>query len=388
MNRLLTIVAVLLALGTSAVAVGMVVPLWNKVGLTGAFVLFFPLHILLLTLLAAILWRVAARRAARGAQALFGLTALLTFVMAILPAWANWREARRLGVPLSLAEYLVNFKSWNAGKPVQERTVSFGTASDGSKLELDVWGTGQGTTGPLRPAILMVHGGGWKFGTRSMTPRWNTWLNELGYEVFDVEYRMPPPVRWREEVGDVKAALGWISANATQYHVDPARISIMGGSAGGNLAMLAAYSVGDSTLPPSIDVPRVQVKTVVNFYGPSDMTLAYKECPSPDVPPAMVEYIGGSPEQVPERYRALSPITHVAAGTPPTITLLGTLDRLVLENQATLLDAAMKKAGVSHELYLLPANDHAFDLNWGGFATQIARAKIREFLLKYDGQGG
>jgi acetyl esterase/lipase len=298
--------------------------------------------------------------------------------------FSNWREARRQKVPLSLQEYLVNFKRWNTGGPVQERTVVFGTASDGSKLELDVWGTGKGTAGPLRPAILMVHGGGWKFGTRSSTPKWNLWLNDLGYEVFDVEYRMPPPVRWREEVGDVKAALGWISAHASEYHVDPARISIMGGSAGGNLAMLAAYSVDDSTLAPSIDVPRVQVKSVVNFYGPSDMTLIYRECPSRDVPLAMEEYIGGSPEQVPDRYRALSPITHVSAATPPTITFLGTLDRLVLENQATMLDEAMRKAGASHELYLLPANDHAFDLNWGGFATQIARAKIRAFLESYD----
>ena len=385
MNRFLAVIAALFALLTATVAACMIYPAWNRLGLMGAFVLFFPLHILLLTLVAVILWRVGARRGARGAQVLFGFTALLTFVMAVLPAWSNWREARRLSVPLSLQEYLVNFRRWNTGAPVKDRTVVFGTASDGSKLDLDVWGTGQGTTGPLRPAILMVHGGGWKFGTRSSTPRWNLWLNELGYEVFDVEYRMPPPVRWLEEVGDVKAALGWISAHAAEYHVDPARISIMGGSAGGNLAMLAAYSVNDSTLPPSLDVPRVAVKTVVNFYGPSDMTLIYRECPSRDVPPAMEEYIGGSPEQVPERYRALSPITHVGAGTPPTITFLGTLDRLVLENQATLLDEAMKKAGTSHELYLLPANDHAFDLNWGGFATQIARAKIRDFLRKYDG---
>jgi len=98
----------------------------------------------------------------------------------------------------------------------------------------------------------------------------------------------------------------------------------------------------------------------------------------------MVEYIGGTPEQMPERYRALSPFFHVSSTTPPTITFLGTLDRLVLENQALVLDDAMKKTGAIHEMYLLPANDHAFDMNWGGFATQIARAKIRAFLERYD----
>lgn len=98
----------------------------------------------------------------------------------------------------------------------------------------------------------------------------------------------------------------------------------------------------------------------------------------------MVEYIGGTPEQVPDRYRALSPLTHVSGDSPPTITFLGTLDRLVLEDQATLLDEAMKRAGANHEMYLLPANDHAFDLNWGGFGTQIARARLRAFLERYD----
>jgi hypothetical protein len=74
----------------------------------------------------------------------------------------------------------------------------------------------------------------------------------------------------------------------------------------------------------------------------------------------------------------------VSAATPPTITFLGTLDRLVLENQARMLDEAMRKAGASHELYLCPPTITRSDLNWGGFATQIARAKIRAFLESYD----
>jgi len=196
MNRALTVLAGLLALLFSAIAICMVYPAWNKVGLMGAAVLFFPLHLLLVTLVAVLPWRLAARRGARGETVLFGYTTLLTLGMSLLPAFTNWRTARRLGVPLSIGEYTANFKGRNAGSPVKERTVVFGTASDGSKLELDVWGTGKGTSGALRPAILRVHGGGWVYGTRSSTPKWNLWLNELGYEVFDVEYRMPPPVRW------------------------------------------------------------------------------------------------------------------------------------------------------------------------------------------------
>ncbi len=196
---------------------------------------------------------------------------------------------------------------------------------------------------------------------------------------------MPPPVRWLDEIGDVKVALGWVAAHAADYHVDPARISVMGGSAGGNLSMLAAYSAGDPQLPPSTAVPLVAMRSVINFYGPTDMALLYRTCKSPDyVRPLMKEYLGGTPEEFPDRYRVLSPLTHVSAKAPPTITLIGTSDRLVSMDHAELLDQALSKAGVAHETYFLPANDHAFDVNWGGFGTQIAREKIRAFLQKND----
>ena len=247
-------------------------------------------------------------------------------------------------MPLSLGTYLANAGHLNMGLPQPERSVAYGTASDGAKLELDVWRTGRPNTGPLRPAIVFVHGGAWTHGHRGMLPDWNRWLNELGYEVFDVEYRMPPPVRWLDEIGDVKSALGWVAAHAAEYHVDPARISIMGGSAGANLSMLAAYSAGDPRLPPSTDVPPVAVRSAINFYGPTDMTLLYRTCKSPEyVRPLMKEYLGGTPDDFPERYRALSPLSHITAKAPPTITLIGTSDRLVSADHATLLDQALSR---------------------------------------------
>jgi acetyl esterase/lipase len=140
---------------------------------------------------------------------------------------------------------------------------------------------------------------------------------------------MPPPVRWLDEIGDVKAALGWVVAHAAEYHVNPARVSVMGGSAGGNLSMLAAYSVGDPRLVPSTDVPPVAIRSVIDFYGPSHMALLYRTCESPEyVRPLMKEYLGGAAEDFPDRYRLLSPLTHVTAKAPPTITVIGTSDRL------------------------------------------------------------
>ena len=231
---------------------------------------------------------------------------------------------------------------------------------------------------------MFVHGGGWVLGNRSGRPDWNRWLNQLGYEVFDVEYRMPPPERWQDEIGDVKAAVGWVAAHADDYKVDPARITMMGESAGGNLALLAAYSMGDPQLPPSTDVAPVAIRSVVDLYGPTELAMLYGSSASRHfVQTVEAKYIGGTPEKFPERYRVLSPLYHISAQTPPTIAFHGASDRVVPLDQATTLDQALSKAGVAHETYILPGNDHGFDVNWGGFGTQIARAKIQDFLQRH-----
>jgi acetyl esterase/lipase len=383
--RLLTMVAGLLALIMAVLAYCMMFPVRvDGLGIIASYALFYPLHLLLFTVVAAAMAYIALRSRARLAAWVSGFVLILTMLMGLIPTFSIVERARELGVPVSLGNYLANAGHSNSGHPQTDRSVSYGTAKDGARLELDVWRTGQPNTGPLRPAIVFVHGGGWVLGNRSGRPDWNRWLNQLGYEVFDVEYRMPPPVRWRDEIGDVKAAVGWVAAHAADYHVDPARISMMGHSAGGNLVMLAAYTMGDPELPPSTNVAPVAIRSVINLYGPTEMAMLYRSSPSRDfVQTVEKQYIGGTPEELPERYRALSPLYRVSTQTPPTITFHGTIDRVVPLDQATTLDQALSKAGVAHETYLLPGNDHGFDINWCGFSTQIARAKIEAFLQRH-----
>jgi dipeptidyl aminopeptidase/acylaminoacyl peptidase len=71
------------------------------------------------------------------------------------------------------------------------------------------------------------------------------------------------------------------------------------------------------------------------------------------------------PLQYPDRYRTVSPVSYVGAKTPPTVTLLGTSDHVVPTDQARSLDRALTEAGVTYETYLLPGNDHGFEVNWG-----------------------
>jgi acetyl esterase/lipase len=350
----------------------------------GARALSFSLHLLVVTILALGLGLLARRLRARLAAGVFGLVALLSLFLALWPSIVMWQLARQENVPLSLGTYLAYAAHRDIGGPQLDRTVVYGMAADGTQLVLDVWLTDMATTGSSSPAVVKVHGGGWTGGSRSQGSDWNKWLNQLGYHVFDVEYRMPPPARWKDEVGDVKCALGWVAVNASKYRIDPARISIMGNSAGGNLAMLAAYSMGNPLLPPSCDVPTVSVKRVVNLYGPADLSALYGSGGKlTDAPNPITQYIGGSPTQYPDRYIEVSPLSYVRTKTPPTITLLGTSDHDIPTDQALILDQALTKAGVTHETYLLPSNDHAFEVNWGGFGAQFAREKIRTFLREH-----
>src|SRR5262249_41622914 len=149
------------------------------------------------------------------------------------------------------------------------------------------------------------------------------------------------------------------------------RISVMGDSAGGNLALLAAYSMGDSRVQPSCKAPEVKIPSVINLYGPTDMARTYATTGSPNLAPKMQDYIGGPPSAFPDRYRILSPITYINAATPPTISVHGATDRIVPPEQATILDKALAAAGVDHETYLFPWSGHGFDRSWNGIISQV-----------------
>lgn len=368
---------------TMLVGFYMLVPVdWDGAGKLGAIGLLFPLHLLALTIVSLILGVFARRAGAHGIVGVALLAALVSLCMALWPSLAMSRLAAEAQVELSLGDYLDNAWRLNRGTPRPELTQQYGVAADGTRLQLDVWPAepDQGET-DLRPAVVYVHGGAWRHGSRSAFPEWNRWLNDQGYTVFDVEYRLAPPARWRDAVGDVKCALGWVVAHAADYGIDPARIHLMGYSAGAHLAMLAAYSMGDANLPPSCAVSPVAVRKVINFYGPTDLERLYRTGGSPGyVRNALSDYLGGTPQQRGERYRLASPLAHITAGAPATLTLLGRHDRLVPIEQAELLQQRLAKFGVPAETWLLPAVDHGFDANWGGLASQFARARVATFL--------
>ncbi len=360
----------------------MVVPIYLEVPVFAVYLLLHPWPAILpaCVFLAAgwFLWR----KKYKGPAATFIACFVFSSALVLAPVAGQVHYASSVGSKVKVAHSMV------FGKPESGtdrfKSVVYGTASDGSQLVLDFWAAKNGKGNKLKPAIIRMHGGGWNYGKKSDMPVWNKWLNEQGYHVFDVEYRLPPPVRWKDEIGDVKCAMGWVMANAALYNVDTNRIALMGNSAGGNLAMLAAYTYGDTILTSSCPTRDVTVKAVINIYGPTELKSIYHMKQGGELfHSSMHSYIGGSPEDYPERYRLLSPIYHVRSGIPATLTIHGETDRIVPAEQAISLDNQFEKAGVPHELVLIPLTDHGFDVNWNSVSTQIARDRIKAFLAKH-----
>jgi acetyl esterase len=246
------------------------------------------------------------------------------------------------------------------GSPVAvvrvERGLLYGTAG-GQRLLLDAYLPSE--KGQRRPAVIFVHGGGWRSGDKTaFAPEEQTFaptatrLVELGFAVFSVDYRLAPAARYPAAVDDIATAIRWIRANAGRFGVDPPRLGLFGASAGGNLAALAATR-GRGRLDTG-----ARVRAVVSWSGPMDLTLFDAELGGPSQHPFVESYIGCTPAACPARYRAASPITQVDRSDPPTL-LANSTGEIVPLAQAREMTARLAAAAVPHRLLVVPGSRHA-----------------------------
>ena len=267
--------------------------------------------------LAALCWRNGASRTAVVALA-FGAA---TVALSLLPVAQAWQTARAEGVSLSLREYFSGPSVISDSSPDETRVYARPEGPEGEKLKLDVYEAGgRGTESAARSgAVIMVHGGAYVTGQRSSeTARWDAWLADKGYVVFDIDYRLAPPPRWKDAPGDVKCAVGWVKENAESYGVDPDRIALMGNSAGGFLSLLAAYTEGYLRLPPSCETGDTSVAAWLGFYSQTDLPALCTDGDCESDNPVRT-FTGATPATNPDRYRLVSPISHVDSSAPPDL---------------------------------------------------------------------
>ncbi len=264
---------------------------------------------------------------------------------------------------------------------VVEKNLTYGKVG-GVELKLDLARPKEGS-GPF-PAIVCIHGGAWAGGKRSDHRSQIEKAARKGYVAVAIDYRLTEfdpktnvgKVPFPAQLHDCKCAVRWLRSVADRYHVDPDRIGVTGGSAGGHLALLVGFVDEKASLEGngghSNQSSRVQA--VVNYCGPTDLTREYHEVKA--VQPFLQALCGGTPESAAEAYRAASPITYISKEAPPVLTLHGDKDDLVPVSQAKLLDDTMKAAGLKHELLILEGQGHAIK-------SEHAEAAFWEFLERH-----
>jgi acetyl esterase/lipase len=233
------------------------------------------------------------------------------------------------------------------------------------------------------PFVLIVHGGSWRGGDKGAAPQVSRALAAAGRSVLDVRYRLAPQHPFPAAVADVKCLLGRAREKAPALGLDASRAALMGRSAGGQIALVAAYSAGDARIPPSCEVADEPVSSVVAIYAPTDLAWGHGNPLRPDVirgPETLELYLGGSPSVRPEAYRLGSPQAWTHRPLPPTLLIHGSGDRLVSVEHSRRLARVLANAGQPVRLLEIPLAEHGFDTRPGGLAEQIARRVILGFL--------
>ncbi len=232
----------------------------------------------------------------------------------------------------------------------------------------------------LSPAIVCIHGGGFRAGNRQHHDALCVKLAERGYVAVTVTYRLAPKHQFPAAVNDVKAAVRWLRANAVKYGIDPNRIGATGDSAGGHLALFLGLTGGvasfDAAEGGNSDHSS-RVHCVVDVYGPSDFTKSYDK--SVDAAEVLPLFLGGDLKTAWHRHILASPLYWVTPHAAPTLAIHGTKDLYVAHEQAVWLIDRLKAADVEAELLTLEGAGHGFQ----GDDAKRAQAAMFAFFEKH-----
>ena len=212
----------------------------------------------------------------------------------------------------------------------------------------------------LRPAILCIHGGGFRAGTRDGYDGLCKQLAERGYVAATTSYRLAPKYQFPAAVYDVKAAVRFLRANAAKYQIDPNKIGVVGGSAGGHLAQFLGVTGGVAQFEGDGGNPGVssRVSCVVNFYGPSDFTKSYGK--SVDAAEVLPLWFGGDLKTELHKHQIGSPLNWVTPEAAPTLLIHGTEDKYVAFEQAEWMLTRYRQVGAEVGMLKLEGAGHGF----------------------------
>lgn len=243
-------------------------------------------------------------------------------------------------------------------------------------LLLDLYAQEDASPKAPRPLVVWVHGGGWDRGDSRTSAAYANFpavlasLAARGYVVASVNYRLSGEARFPAALLDVKAAIRHLRAHAADYGIDPTRVILWGGSAGGHLAALAATTCGATAFEPLRSTGRLSssqakalqaapmskesdcAQAAVIWYGifdPASMTI-----------PSLSTFLGCKPTECPDALTQASPIAHASASSPPMLLIHGTADTTVPADQSAEMAARLRQLGVPVQTLFIPDVDHGW----------------------------
>ena len=267
--------------------------------------------------------------------------------------------------------------------------IPYAALSDAQKL--DIYFPDEGD-GPF-PVIISIHGGAWKWGDKRDT-QLVPMLKGLkhGYAIVSVNYRLTSEAVWPAQIHDCKAAVRWIKANAEKYNLNPGKIAVWGGSAGGHLAALLGTTGGieemeDLSLGNSDQSSIVQA--VITWYLPTNFLKMDEQLREngfedfslhsvPDSPES--ELIGKNIADAPDLVKEANPETYVSSDDPPFLIQHGLEDETVPYQGSVILARKLGKVLGFRNVYLelFPATDHGGE----AFGTKENLNRIFTFINK------
>lgn len=252
--------------------------------------------------------------------------------------------------------------------------VAYGTV-DGHPLLLDVYLPD--THSDLRPAIVLIHGGGWTSFDKSTMRGMGTFLARSGFVAFSVDYRLLHGTTnlWPVQLDDVQRAVRWIRANAAKYGVDPEHIGALGHSAGAQLASLLGMEATRDNSDPTLAKYSSTVQAVVDVSGPTDFTTDR----DPEGDTFLTNFLCGDYASHKDAWRDASPVFHVSEKAPPFLIFHGTHDTDVPIAQAQKLADKLKHAGVPVKLVKVE-DEHTFQTPE---ARKLLALESRDFFFQY-----
>jgi len=255
---------------------------------------------------------------------------------------------------------------------------------DGHALQLDLYLPAGPKSVPV-PGIVFVHGGGWRAGVRENFAPMAIRMAERGYAAATISYRLSPEALYPAAVQDARAAVRWMRTHAAEYGIDPSRVAIGGGSAGGQIAALAGVTDGLARFDPDGGPGAVSsaVQAIVNIDGLSDFTSEaarrYEDDPAKQ-PSSAGAWFGGRYAEKAALWREASPLFHVNAGTPPVLFIGSGQARFSVGREEML--ARLRESGVPGRVVLLPGTPHGFWLfePWIGVTVEATVSFLDGYL--------